>query len=139
MRDQIEEFRMIERHYFRDRLVKSYDFAFGFVIPNSTNTWDAVYSLPPLDEDLISEMIASPFETVSDSFYFVGDRLVMHNKAEYRYLKADEAQAKADCDARAQAKGGGAGAKAGDKAYKGSKYDEDEDCGEKWSKESDYC
>lgn len=30
-------------------------------------------------------MIASPFETRSDSFYFVDDRLVMHNKADYAY------------------------------------------------------
>ena len=30
-------------------------------------------------------MLASPFETKSDSFYFVGDTLVMHNKAEYQY------------------------------------------------------
>ena len=65
---------MIERHYFRNQLVKSFDFTFGcryftclcppvfcadsgrsassFVIPNSTNTWDAVYSLPPMDDDL---------------------------------------------------------------------------------------
>ena len=31
------------------------------------------------------EMIDSPFATKSDSFYFVGDTLVMHNKAEYQY------------------------------------------------------
>jgi hypothetical protein len=30
-------------------------------------------------------MIAYPFETRSDSFYFVGETLVMHNKAAYRY------------------------------------------------------
>lgn len=33
----------------------------------------------------VNEMIASPFETRSDSFYFVDDRLVMHNKADYAY------------------------------------------------------
>lgn len=33
----------------------------------------------------VSEMIANPFETRSDSFYFVDDRLVMHNKADYAY------------------------------------------------------
>jgi hypothetical protein len=64
---------MIERHYFRDQvcpgglcacvstsyqrslrlqLVKSFDFTFGFCIPGSTNTWDSVYSLPPLSEEL---------------------------------------------------------------------------------------
>lgn len=31
------------------------------------------------------EMIKSPFETRSDSFYFVDDVLIMHNKADYAY------------------------------------------------------
>ena len=30
-------------------------------------------------------MIARPYETKSDSFYFVSDTLIMHNKAEYDY------------------------------------------------------
>ena len=30
-------------------------------------------------------MVAHPYETRSDSFYFVDDRLVMHNKADYAY------------------------------------------------------
>lgn len=34
------------------QLVKSFDFTFGFCIPGSTNTWDSVYSLPPLSEEL---------------------------------------------------------------------------------------
>lgn len=36
--NEVPGFRMIERHYFRDQLIKSYDFEFGFGIPNSTNT-----------------------------------------------------------------------------------------------------
>lgn len=30
-------------------------------------------------------MINHPYETKSDSFYFVGDDLIMHNKAAYTY------------------------------------------------------
>lgn len=33
----------------------------------------------------VGEMISNPFETRSDSFYFVEDCLVMHNKADYAY------------------------------------------------------
>ena len=33
----------------------------------------------------LGEMIRHPYETQSDSFYFVDDRLVMHNKADYSY------------------------------------------------------
>lgn len=33
---------------------------------------------------VVNEMIENPFETKSDSFYFVNDRLIMHNKASYK-------------------------------------------------------
>lgn len=81
----VKNFRMIERHYFRETLVKSFDFLFPFCIPNSTNEWENIYTMPSLGQDLIQEMIANPWETKSDSFYFVEDRLVMHNKAEYSF------------------------------------------------------
>ena len=76
---------MIERHYFRDQLIKSYDFTFGFCIPNSTNSWEAIYMMPELSEELKQQILENPYETQSDSFYFVDDKLVMHNKAEYGY------------------------------------------------------
>lgn len=85
----IDNFRIIERHYFRDKLIKSYDFSFGFCIPGSVNSWDAIYDVPPLNEDIIQDMISHPYETVSDSFYFVDDELTMHNKARYQYVKED--------------------------------------------------
>mmetsp|Transcript_104404 Transcript_104404/g.319701 ORF Transcript_104404/g.319701 Transcript_104404/m.319701 type:complete len:184 (-) Transcript_104404:125-676(-) len=78
-------FRMIERHYFRNELIKSYDFTLPFVIPNSNNTWEVIYTMPELHELTKQEIINCPWETKSDSFYFVNDALVMHNKAEYNY------------------------------------------------------
>ena len=86
----LHSFRMIERHYFRDFLIKSFDFTFGFCIPNSTNTWEAIYDVPELPQELVEDMIANPWETQSDSFYFVVDEhgyetMVMHNKAKYAY------------------------------------------------------
>ncbi|KAM8818339.1 LOW QUALITY PROTEIN: protein unc-119 homolog A [Rhynchonycteris naso] len=104
----VNNFRMIERHYFRNQLLKSFDFHFGFCIPSSKNTCEHIYDFPPLSEELnlkalhgltlapdlcppgwaslaVSEMIHHPYETQSDSFYFVDDRLVMHNKADYSY------------------------------------------------------
>eukprot|EP00163_Fabomonas_tropica_P028296 TRINITY_DN572_c0_g2_i1.p1 TRINITY_DN572_c0_g2~~TRINITY_DN572_c0_g2_i1.p1 ORF type:complete len:187 (+),score=41.28 TRINITY_DN572_c0_g2_i1:269-829(+) len=87
--NEIPNFRMIERHYFRDHLLKSFDFTFGFCIPNSTNSWEAIYTMPELDPDLEAEILANPYETKSDSFYFVNDELIMHNKAEYNYQTTD--------------------------------------------------
>jgi len=82
----LPNFRIIERHYFRSKLIKSYDFTFGFCIPCSLNTWDSLYDLPPLSEEIISDMIAHPLLATSDTFYFVDDELVMHNKARYHYI-----------------------------------------------------
>ena len=41
---------MIERHYFRDQLLKSFDFDFGFCIPKSRNTCEHIYELPSLSK-----------------------------------------------------------------------------------------
>lgn len=76
---------MIERHYFKNILVKSFEFKFDFCIPNSTNTWESIYTIPELDPKLKQEMIDNPWMTKSDSFYFVEDKLIMHNKALYNY------------------------------------------------------
>ena len=38
--------------------------------------------------DLVGEMIENPFETKSDSFYFVNGSLIMHNKASYKVGKS---------------------------------------------------
>jgi hypothetical protein len=46
----------------------------------------------------VSPQIANPHATTSDSFYFVDDKLVMHNKASYSYIVEDRAQAKRSYD-----------------------------------------
>nr|7OK6_AAA Chain AAA, Protein unc-119 homolog B [Homo sapiens]7OK6_HHH Chain HHH, Protein unc-119 homolog B [Homo sapiens] len=81
----VSNFRMIERHYFREHLLKNFDFDFGFCIPSSRNTCEHIYEFPQLSEDVIRLMIENPYETRSDSFYFVDNKLIMHNKADYAY------------------------------------------------------
>lgn len=48
----VTNFRMIERHYFRERLLKNFDFDFGFCIPSSRNTCEHIYEFPQLSEDV---------------------------------------------------------------------------------------
>lgn len=54
-------------------------------MPSSQNSMEAVYELPKFPPEVEEDMIKSPFQTVSDSFYFVEGKLVMHNKAAYSY------------------------------------------------------
>ena len=101
----VDNFRMIERHYFRDRLLKSFDFEFGFIIPkfvprieinfpifqlqlekylwthiqySSTGKTTKFVSFMKVKifQNIVQEMIDNPFETRSDSFYFVDNKLV---------------------------------------------------------------
>lgn len=109
----VPEFRMVERHYFRDRLIKTFDFKFGFCIPNSTNTWEAIYDMPELSEELKRDIINHPFETRSDSFYFAGPELIMHNKAEYAYNLEEQ-----PCDSAPRAPANGSKAAAAGDAIK---------------------
>lgn len=46
---------------------------------------EAIYDMPTLTEEEMEEMIANPWETKADCFYFAGGVLVMHNKAEFSY------------------------------------------------------
>ena len=76
---------MIERHFFRDIHLKTFDFDFGFCIPRSNNTCEHIYEFPELDQKTRDLMIQNPYETRSDSFYFVDNELIMHNKADYAF------------------------------------------------------
>ena len=81
----IQNMEMIERHYFKGKVIRDYGFKFGFVIPNSTNSWELVYDLPELTEAEMKNMAQSPWEVKSDTFFFANGRLIIHNRAEYNY------------------------------------------------------
>ena len=81
----IKKLAMVERHYFRGRVIRSYDFKFGFVIPNSTNSWEFIYDLPELTPEEENEIIEAPWEVKSDSFFFADEKLIIHNRAIYNY------------------------------------------------------
>ena len=94
---EVRDFRMIERHYtveggrggeVRYSLLKSFDFTFPFCIPGSVNEWESLYDVPKLSERQIAKIAQEG--TVSDSFYFVGNELIMHTKASYAYVDAEE-------------------------------------------------
>ena len=87
---EVKNFLMIERHYFNEKLIKSFEFKFDFCIPNSVNTWESIYVMPEIEPELKKQMISEPWHTRSDSFYFVGDKLIMHNKAIYNYAPLNQ-------------------------------------------------
>ena len=81
----VRNFRMIERHYMDSKLLKSFDFNCDFCIPGSVNTMESIYDMPELNALDRQRLTTVPFVSQSDSFYFVENKLIMHNKAEYSY------------------------------------------------------
>lgn len=49
---------MIERHFFRDRHLKTFDFEFGYCIPHSKNTCEHIYEFPTLPMELGKSLIS---------------------------------------------------------------------------------
>ena len=76
---------LIEKHYFKGELLKSFEFTFPFCAPNSRNSWEFIYELPILSEDRKKDAIDCPEATTSDTFLFADGQLVIHNKAYYTY------------------------------------------------------
>ena len=48
---EVKKMQMVERHYFRGKVIRSYEFKFGFIIPNSKNSWEFIYDLPKLSPE----------------------------------------------------------------------------------------
>ena len=46
--DEVRNFTMVERHFFRDVCLKDFDITFPFCMPNSRNTCEYIYELPEL-------------------------------------------------------------------------------------------
>lgn len=55
---------MIERHFFRDRLLKTFDFEFGYCIPHSKNTCEHVYEFPKLPDELGKRQLFSSLNSI---------------------------------------------------------------------------
>lgn len=78
------ELKLIERHYFKDRLIQSLEAT--ITVPGTdSNTWEVFQEWPLLDEDVKAEMIACPWETSSDSFFLANGILVLHCRGIYSF------------------------------------------------------
>lgn len=80
---------MIEKHYFKGRVIREFEFKFGFIIPNSTNSWELVYDFPDLSEEDKNEIRQAPWEVKSDTYFIADGVLMIHNRAEYNYSQLD--------------------------------------------------
>ena len=81
----VKGMQMIEKHFFRGKVIREYAFDFPFVMPSSTNNWDFTYALPQLAPDEMKEIVEAPWEVKSDSYFFAEGKLIIHTRAIYNY------------------------------------------------------
>ena len=65
---------VIERHYFRGKCIREFSFKFGFVIPNSTNTWQQ--TIEAADESRMLPAAALDGNVLIETSFFDDDLLV---------------------------------------------------------------
>lgn len=88
--EPLQNFRMVEKHFLDEVELACYDFTYPFVLPNSTNCWESLYETPKLSGDEIERIVANPLCVSSDTFYFEGNKLVIHQKVRYTYVRNDK-------------------------------------------------
>lgn len=81
----VKSLEMVERHYFRGRVLHQFSSKFGHVNPNCTIDWEVVYNMPSLSREEKQEIIDAPWEVKSDTFFFAEGKLIIHNRMEYNY------------------------------------------------------
>ncbi len=83
---EVRKMCIIENHYYKDQIIAQYKFEFPFCAPNSKNNWEYIYDLPKLEDKVIEDLTKNGEKMVSDTFFFVLDELILHNKSEYRFI-----------------------------------------------------
>ncbi|CAK90678.1 unnamed protein product (macronuclear) [Paramecium tetraurelia] len=81
---------LVDRFYFKNNLIKEYEFCFPFCIPHSTNTWESMYDQPALGANLKDLMLINPWKTKSDTFLFIDGKLANHERIEYDFSGGQE-------------------------------------------------
>ena len=84
---ELKNLRVIERHFFFKKLIKSYDMEFGYCMPDSVNTWETMITLPQLSEEEIAEIVKNPGKYKTDTYFFNENNLFSHIRSDITYLQ----------------------------------------------------
>ncbi|XP_055335351.1 retinal rod rhodopsin-sensitive cGMP 3',5'-cyclic phosphodiesterase subunit delta-like isoform X2 [Paramacrobiotus metropolitanus] len=81
--EQMDNFRLEQRIFFKDRCIEEWYFEFGFVIPNSTNTWQSLIEAAPESQMLPPNLLSG--NTVIETRFYDADLLVNVSKVRLFY------------------------------------------------------
>ncbi|KAL7991126.1 hypothetical protein Chor_014556, partial [Crotalus horridus] len=82
--EQMEKFRLEQKVYFKGQCLEEWFFEFGFVIPNSTNTWQSLIEAAPESQMMPANVLTG--NVIIETKFFDDDLLVSTSKVRLFYV-----------------------------------------------------
>eukprot|EP00002_Diphylleia_rotans_P007988 TRINITY_DN1764_c0_g1_i2.p1 TRINITY_DN1764_c0_g1~~TRINITY_DN1764_c0_g1_i2.p1 ORF type:complete len:200 (-),score=43.03 TRINITY_DN1764_c0_g1_i2:298-897(-) len=80
----IANFKLVQIVYLHNTPIEEWDFAFGFVIPGSTNTWQSTIEAAPESQMLPAEVLSG--NVIIETLFYDGDFLIAKSKVRVYYI-----------------------------------------------------
>ncbi|MBZ3884180.1 Retinal rod rhodopsin-sensitive cGMP 3',5'-cyclic phosphodiesterase subunit delta, partial [Sciurus carolinensis] len=91
--EQMEKFRLEQKVYFKGQCLEEWFFEFGFVIPNSTNTWQSLIEAAPESQMMPASVLTG--NVIIETKFFDDDLLGLEDKQPHYEIGAYLYQAQA--------------------------------------------
>ncbi|KAJ2950775.1 hypothetical protein O0L34_g9040 [Tuta absoluta] len=82
--ESMEKFRLEQKVLFKGRCLEEWFFEFGYVIPNSTNTWQSVIESAPESQMMPANVLNG--NVVIETKFFDGDLLITTSRVRLFYI-----------------------------------------------------
>ncbi len=82
-KEEIKDFQLVQRVWLMDNVIEEWNFKFGFVIPNSTNTWEQTIQAAAPEEMLPIEVING--NVVIETVFLTKGIVVYRSKLRIKY------------------------------------------------------
>ena len=80
----MDKFRLEQKVYFKGKILEEWYFEFGFVIPDSTNTWQSVIEAAPESQMMPANVLNG--NVIIETNFYDGDLLVSKSKVRIFYV-----------------------------------------------------
>jgi len=80
----MSQFRLVQTVLFQDTTLEEWDFYFGFVIPDSTNSWQQTIEAANADDMLPPEVLSGNLVLVTT--FFDGDDVILSQRVRLHYV-----------------------------------------------------
>uniref|UniRef100_A0A670K475 Phosphodiesterase 6D n=1 Tax=Podarcis muralis TaxID=64176 RepID=A0A670K475_PODMU len=82
--EQMEKFRLEQKVYFKGQCLEEWFFEFGFVIPNSTNTWQSLIEAAPESQMMTANVLTG--NVIIETKFYDDDLLVSTSRVRLFYV-----------------------------------------------------